>query len=149
VTAAATEPLVHDRRTAELDPQTLLDLLTLRVDVFVVEQRCAYRELDGRDGEPATRHLWIADQGGLPVAYLRLLDDGTARRIGRVVTRPDHRRRGLADRLMCRAVATSVGPWVLEAQAHLEGWYRQRGFARTGDTYVDDGIPHVPMRRQA
>jgi ElaA protein len=146
VTAGPVGP-IHDRRTSELDPETLLRLLELRVDVFVVEQRCAYRELDGRDGEPATRHLWIEDGTGLPAAYLRLLDDGEERRIGRVVSRADRRREGLAGLLMARAVATSDGPWVLDAQSHLEGWYEARGFRRSGDAFVEDGIPHVPMRR--
>lgn len=149
MTAVTGDPVVHDRRTPELEPETLLGLLALRVDVFVVEQQCAYREIDGRDNEAGTRHLWIDDRRGLPVAYLRLLDDGAARRIGRVVTRHDHRRRGLADLLVRRAVATSEAPWVLDAQAHLEGWYEALGFARTGDAYLDDGIPHVPMRRDA
>ncbi|MDI5941947.1 GNAT family N-acetyltransferase, partial [Micromonospora sp. DH15] len=52
---------------AELDARTLHDLLRLRVDVFVVEQRCPYPELDGRDVEPGTRHVWLtraADGGG-------------------------------------------------------------------------------------
>ena len=42
------------------------------VDVFVVEQHCAYPELDGRDLEPGTVHLWVGPDGA-PVAALRLL----------------------------------------------------------------------------
>src|SRR5690606_32451433 len=48
---------------AELTARQLHDLLRLRVDVFVVEQECAYPELDGRDTEPGTQHLW-AEVGG-------------------------------------------------------------------------------------
>ena len=54
---------------SELDAATLYGLLRLRVDVFVVEQKCAYPELDGRDDEPDTRHLWIPDGDGTPLAY--------------------------------------------------------------------------------
>jgi len=59
---------------ADLSARTLHDLLRLRVDVFVVEQACAYPEIDGRDVEPDTRHLWFA-RDGVPVAYLRLLTE--------------------------------------------------------------------------
>ena len=50
-------PAINDRSFDELDAPTLHDILRLRVDVFVVEQACAYPELDGRDVEPATRHI--------------------------------------------------------------------------------------------
>ena len=141
------DPLeLHDRGAVDIDPLELLELLRLRVDVFVVEQACAYHELDGRDGETSTRHLWLSD-GCRPVAYLRLLDDGDARRIGRVATAADRRGEGLAARLVSHALATSAAPWVLDAQSHLEGWYRAFGFEACGDAFVEDGIEHVPMRR--
>lgn len=137
---------IVDRSFAALTASELHDLLRLRVDVFVVEQDCPYPELDGRDDEPGTRHIWLADADG-PTAYLRLLDDGDVRRIGRVVTRADARGDGLAARLVDHAVATSEGPWVLDAQSHLAGWYEVHGFVVTGPEFVEDGIPHVPMRR--
>lgn len=131
---------------AELSAATLYALLRLRVDVFVVEQACAYPELDGRDLEPGTRHLWLED-GGVPVVYLRLLDEGSAHRIGRVATARSHRNRGLAARLVRAALASCDGPVVLDAQAYLVGWYEGCGFVVVGDEYLDDdGIPHVPMR---
>ena len=51
---------------ADLNARTLHDLLKLRIDVFVVEQNCPYPELDGRDVEPGTRHVWLTD-GGAPL----------------------------------------------------------------------------------
>ena len=139
---------VVDRRFTELSAAELHAIVRLRVDVFVVEQACPYPELDGRDDEPTTRHLWVADHAGI-ATYLRLLDDGDARRIGRVVTRADTRRTGLAARLLAHALATSAAPWVLDAQSHLAGWYEAAGFTATGPEFVEDGIPHVPMRRNA
>jgi ElaA protein len=132
---------------ADLNTRTLHDLLKLRVDVFVVEQGCAYPEIDGRDVEPGTRHLWLAREG-TPVAYLRLLSDGGVERIGRVVVARDARGDGHAGRLMAEALEI-VGhrPCVLEAQAHLAGFYKRYGFVVTGPEYLDDGIPHLPMRR--
>ncbi|MFJ9312641.1 GNAT family N-acetyltransferase [Pimelobacter simplex] len=141
---------LHVAAFAELDPATLYALLRLRVDVFVVEQACAYPELDGRDTEPGTRHLWLTqDDDGAPAAYLRVLSepDGSAR-IGRVVVTPAARGGGAAGRLMAAALA-EVGdrPSVLDAQAHLVAFYGRHGYAATGPEYLEDGIPHVPMAR--
>jgi ElaA protein len=134
----------------ELDPPTLYALLSLRVDVFVVEQQCPYREIDGRDLEPGTRHLWLGPSRGEPVAYLRLLTepDGTAR-IGRVCTAATARGAGHSSVLMAAALDL-VGddrPSVLDAQSYLVDFYRRFGFAPIGDEFVEDGIPHVPMHR--
>ncbi|WFE49593.1 GNAT family N-acetyltransferase [Micromonospora sp. WMMD1155] len=133
---------------ADLDARTFHDLLKLRIDVFVVEQNCPYPELDGRDVEDGTRHLWLTDRGA-PLAYLRILadPDGTAR-IGRVVVAPEARGGGHAGRLMTAALEV-VGdrPSVLDAQSHLVGFYQRFGFTVSGPEYVEDGIPHTPMRR--
>src|SRR5215468_9578558 len=91
-------------RFAELDTTTLYRLLKLRVDVFVVEQECAYPELDGRDAEPGTVHVW-AERDGEIAGYLRILDDGTQARIGRVLTAKSARGTGLGGQLMERALA--------------------------------------------
>jgi ElaA protein len=145
------EPHVELRVAAfrELDAATLYALLRLRVDVFVVEQKCAYPELDGRDDEPGTRHLWLT-RDRIPVAYLRLLADPDAERIGRVAVAAAERGAGHGARLMAEAL-TVVGnrPCVLSAQSHLQGFYARHGFVVTGDEYVEDGIAHVPMRREA
>jgi ElaA protein len=133
---------------ADLDARTAYLLWQLRETVFVVEQECAYLDLDGRDLEPETRHLWVEDDGQV-VAYLRLLTepDGGCR-IGRVLTAVSHRGRGLAERLV-RAALDEVGArrCRLDAQAHLEGWYARLGFERCGEDFLEDGIPHVPMQR--
>lgn len=133
----------------DLDVRTAYLLWQLRVDVFVVEQHCVYRELDGRDPAAGTRHVW-AEPDGVPVGYLRVLvePDG-ARRIGRVCVAAPARGHGWADALMSRALE-EVGDLrcVLDAQAHLAGWYARWGFAATGPEFLDDGIPHVPMERR-
>jgi ElaA protein len=155
---------IHNESFADLAPDVLYALLKLRVDVFVVEQACAYPELDGRDTEPGTRHLWVTETGGSspreatagarpaePLAYLRLLaePDGTMR-IGRVVTAPKARGEGHAKRLMAAALeADPAAATVLDAQSHLVGWYSKFGFEPSGAEFLEDGIPHTPMRRAA
>src|SRR4028118_2343930 len=80
----------------DLDVSTLYALLRLRVDVFVVEQQCPYPELDGRDAEPGTLHLW-SDDGGAVLGYLRLLSDPDGTRIGRVCVAMEGRGGGTAE----------------------------------------------------
>jgi ElaA protein len=137
--------ILRSARFAELDPATLYALLRLRVDVFVVEQNCPYPELDGRDAEPATVHLWL-EHNGAPASYLRILADPGAARIGRVCTAAAHRGGGLSGRLVAAALDL-IGdrPSVLDAQAHLVGFYARFGFEVAGERFVEDGIPHVPM----
>ena len=100
--------------------------------MFVVEQRCPYAELDGRDLDPGTVHLHVGPADA-PLAYLRVLTepDGV-RRIGRVCTAPAARGRGLARRLV-EAALQDIGDaaCVLSAQAHLTGLYGGLGFPRT------------------
>ena len=133
----------------ELDPRTAYALWQLRESVFVVEQACPYAELDGRDLEDGTRHVWVSDDGR-PVAYLRVLEDPGQARIGRVLVAASHRGRGLAEVLMSQALEL-VGDRdsALDAQSYLATWYERFGYAVTGPEFLDDGIPHVPMRRTA
>ena len=123
-------------------------ILRLRVDVFVVEQDCAYPELDGRDLEPETVWLWATDDTGAVIATLRVLTDPDGRaRIGRVATAPTARSSGVASELLRRAL-DSIRPEceiVLDAQSYLQPWYERFGFAATGPEFLEDGIPHVPM----
>jgi ElaA protein len=141
------EPRLRQARFAELTPFEVYALCRLRVDVFVVEQECPYPELDGRDLEPATVHLWFESAGEV-AATIRILDDGASRAIGRVATAAGSRGQGLAARLIEEGIALCGDfPITLGAQAHLEGWYERFGFRRSGPGYIEDGIPHVPMRR--
>ncbi|GAA1605647.1 GNAT family N-acetyltransferase [Actinoplanes couchii] len=132
----------------DLDTTTLYEILKLRSEVFVVEQECAYLDPDGRDSEPGTRHLWFERDGKIR-AYLRILSDAEGvERIGRVVTAAEARGAGLGARLLTEAI-TVIGnrPSILDAQAHLSGFYGKFGYVVNGAEYVEDGIPHVPMIR--
>ncbi|HWL36333.1 MAG TPA: GNAT family N-acetyltransferase [Frankiaceae bacterium] len=128
-------------RFADLSPYVLYSALRLRIAVFAVEQHCVYQDLDGRDLEPATWHGWVAD-GDDVVAYLRILDDTV---IGRVVTSPSARGRGLGRLLMTSALERCARPVRIEAQTYLLDWYAAFGFVPRGPEYLEDGIPHTPM----
>lgn len=142
---------IHEASALALPPATLYAILRLRSEVFVVEQDCAYLDLDGRDLEERAVQLWVERPGGVD-ATLRLLWDGPhTARIGRVATAPGARSAGLAARLMRRALELAeAGPAhtvVLDAQSRLEQWYGRFGFARSGPNFLEDGIEHVPMTR--
>jgi len=144
---------VHRAWAADLDPATLYEILRLRIEVFVVEQASPYAELDGRDLESGARHFWLGGNGRPePVlGCLRLLEEpGGDLRIGRLCSARSARGRGLGRQLMAAALA-EVGSsgCVLDAQDHLEGFYRGYGFEPIGPAYDWDGVAHVPMRRAA
>ena len=140
---------VHVGHVADIDPMTLYRILQLRSAVFVVEQNCAFADLDGRDLEQGVRQVWVSRNDQVP-ATLRVLPDPAGWRIGRVVTARGARSDGLGALLLERALALTEGAdVVLDAQAYLEPWYERFGFARCGKPYLEDGIEHVPMLRRA
>ncbi len=132
-------------RWVELDPVTAYQILKLRSDIFVVEQQCAFPDMDGRDLEPTARQLWTSLDDSVVSALRLLLEADGAAQIGRVVTHPPFRGRGLAAALTRRAIEIAGRPIRVRAQAHLADWYARFGFVVSGDGWVEDGIDHVPM----
>lgn len=142
-------PEIRRAAVSEIDPLTLYRILWLRVSVFVVEQKAAYAEVDGRDIEPGAELLWC-EEAGTVLATLRVLRDDAAMRIGRVATAESARGRGYAAELMRAAIerCREMRPGLrihLDGQTHLEHWYGRFGFLRSGSPYEEDGIPHIPM----
>ncbi|WP_449282440.1 GNAT family N-acetyltransferase [Leucobacter sp.] len=142
-------------RTAQgidgIPTRTFYRIAKLRQEVFVVEQDCVYLDLDGRDLEDTTGQLWVEDADGAVAGTVRILDESRQepglRSIGRVVTAPAWRGRGVAAALLDAAIAQCDGnPILIHAQAHLEAWYGRFGFVACGDEFLEDGIPHLPMR---
>ena len=140
-----------------LTAQEFFAIVQLRVDVFVVEQACCYREFDELDQHPGTLHFQLFEAGAL-VAYARLLGcttaagGGSVLKIGRVVTRKDARKRGLGRLLMRRILQFCDHRFPhadveLAAQVAVIGFYSTFGFVVTSEQYIDDGIPHIDMRR--
>jgi ElaA protein len=140
-----------------LSAPELYRVLQLRAEVFVVEQACAFQDLDGRDAQ--AMH-WLGEAANAPgqprlLAYARLLPAGTAfaeASIGRVVTSPVARGSGLGHALMRQSIAElhrlwGVQPIRIGAQAHLQTYYRQHGFEPQGEMYLEDGIDHIEMVR--
>ncbi len=133
---------------SELSTRELYALLSLRVNVFVVEQKCPYPELDGRD--PDALHLWLQDENGIQ-AYLRIMDRGVAGEyvtIGRVIA--VQRRKGLGTRILAEGIRLARERFgaeqiYLEAQVYAKGLYEKQGFRTISEPFLEDGIPHVKM----
>ena len=141
------------KQWGELTTSELYALLKLRTDVFFVEQKVDEEELDNRDQEPTTEHLWIADDAGT-AAYLRLLVDATpehrdARRlVGRVVVRADRRGEGLAQQLFAEVIRLyGHEAMLLHAQEYAAPLYAKSGFVAFGEPYLEAGIRHLSMYR--
>ncbi|RNC92303.1 MAG: GNAT family N-acetyltransferase [Allomuricauda sp.] len=138
------------KKFSELSRKELYDVLALRSEVFVVEQACAYLDVDGKD---AHAHHLLCIENKVLIAYLRLfLEDsnGDNANIGRVVVRSTHRKKGLAIKIMKKAMAfiktqQKGTPIELSAQRYLVKFYGDLGFSVEGDGYLEDGIPHIKM----
>ncbi|SDO43887.1 GNAT family N-acetyltransferase [Phyllobacterium sp. OV277] len=143
---------VDVRGIDEFSPRDLYAMLRMRVDVFIVEQKCPYPELDGKDIEALHLRLFSGDE---LVASARLRQPhgaGSDARIGRVVVSPVHRGKRLGDRLMAEAIAECErrypdSPIALSAQSHLQRFYESFGFLPVSGEYLEDNIPHVDMQR--
>ncbi len=152
-----------------LDTAALFALMKLRVDVFVVEQACAYPELDSTDTAQETIHL-LGFAGDELAAYARAMPAGTHTsehgsttsegermapppiRIGRVVIARPYRGKGLATLLMRQLMSQLQVRFpgrdhCLAAQASVQGFYAALGFDPASDVYLEDGIAHVDMVR--
>ena len=134
---------------ARLPADLLYELLRFRQAIFVVEQACAYPDLDGLDRR--AHHLVLHANGAL-AGYLRLTPHPEEHRvsIGRVAVGPSFRHRGFAGRLMTTALTRCARDYPglavgLSAQIYLTRFYASLGFRAIGQPYDDYGVPHVEM----
>lgn len=130
----------------ELTLTELYEILRVRTEIFVVEQKCPYLEVDGMD--PESLHVFF-EEGGRVVAYLRAFckEPGTAQ-MGRVLTNPHGV--GLGGKLLSEGIAQireKMAPEriYIEAQCYATGFYAREGFVVCSEEFVEDGIPHVAM----
>lgn len=140
----------------ELTLEELYSILELRQRVFVVEQACAYLDLDGADQKAWHLMGWIGSKVPLLAAYSRIFMPGVKFKeasIGRVITHPQVRRGGFGRELMTEAIRRTeilvpATPIRIGAQIHLERFYAGFGFRRDSEPYDEDGIMHIEMLRQ-
>jgi ElaA protein len=143
----------------DLTPHQLYELLQLRTDVFVMEQACAFQDMDGYDHlavhllGTAVEASAVVGQVAPLIAYARLFPAGVKfaeASIGRVITRDTVRGTGLGHLLIREAMASVGALWGVQpirigAQSRLIAYYRQHGFVEVGATYLEDNIDHQDM----
>lgn len=130
----------------ELNKTELYELLKARAEIFVVEQNCAYQDLDDKDYK--SLHIFYEDDGRV-VAYLRAFKkDDEIVQIGRVLTIKHGI--GLGGKLLkegieqIRAIMKPKRIYI-EAQCYATGYYEREGFIVSSEEFLEDGIPHVQM----
>jgi ElaA protein len=137
----------------ELTTTELYTILRLRCEVFVVEQECAFQEMDNYDQQAV--HLMGYDADQELVAYTRLFKPGITydlASIGRVVTSKKVRGTGAGKELMQKSIAMveelfGKGPIKIGAQQYLLKFYTSLGFVQSSEMYLEDNIPHIKMIR--
>jgi len=139
-----------NRRFYQLNNLELYNILQLRNQVFVIEQNCIYQDADGKD--EIAKHIFLKN-GHRIVTYLRVLRAGDYfenSSIGRIVTHPAYRRQGYATQAIFKAIDMICVGWQeryieISAQTYLTNYYTRLGFKKTGEEYLEDGIPHIRM----
>jgi ElaA protein len=138
----------------ELSNGELYDILALRQQVFVLEQKCFYIDLDYFDQKAF--HL-LGKVNGELAAYSRIFapkthyPDGSS--IGRVVTSPKYRKMNLGKSLMQTALTYIEENFekfavIIGAQVYLQKFYESFGFKALDEPYDEDGIMHIKMIKQ-
>lgn len=135
------------KRFDELTTGELYEILKLRVEVFVVEQDCAYQDLDDKD--QCSYHMFLEDEGEV-IAVLRILPENVAfedMAIGRLIVKKTHRGKRISRQLMLKAMDFILNDLQksrirLSGQAYLAEFYEGLGFRKVSDEYLEDGIKH-------
>lgn len=143
-------PKITIKTFNELTIQELYGILKLRSEVFIVEQDCAYQDVDAKDQKALHLMLILIDE---IVGYTRIFNAGDyfeQASIGRVVVQEKHRDKEYGHLLMKESIAVIKNQLnalkiVVSAQTYLQKFYESHGFSKTGKEYLEDGIPHIRM----
>jgi ElaA protein len=139
------------KRFSELSSLEMYEILHLRNEVFIVEQKCPYQDIDDKDKYGF--HLFAKDEKKTICAYLRILDQGQTFdeiSIGRVIIRKDMRGTGLGQKMLLKAIEFIENTLKehkirIAAQAHLQNFYKAVGFIPCSEVFLEDNIPHIEM----
>lgn len=134
----------------ELSNNELVDVFALRTAIFVVEQNCAYQEVDETD-KIAFHVLGVINKELVAVA--RIIAPSQFSKeviIGRVAVKKAFRRQKIADKMMEQCFSFIEQHWkntpiAISAQQYLIDFYANHNFKVEGEGYLEDDIPHVRM----
>ena len=136
---------------SDLSSLELYKILQLRSEVFIVEQNCAYQDLDDKDLKAYHYSGWENEN---IIAYTRLIAKGIsyedAASIGRVVTAQSVRGKSIGRQLMKNSMNEiyclfGEVPIRISAQLYLKKFYESLLFVQQSEVYLEDGIEHISM----
>ena len=136
----------------DLSIHELYAIFQLRSEVFVVEQDCVYQDLDFKD-QKALHVLGV--KNNTIIAYTRIFKPGDYFKeasIGRVVVKDTERKYGYGYDLMNASIQAAQKEFnttkiTISAQLYLKNFYNNLDFKQVGKEYLEDGIPHIEMKR--
>lgn len=131
----------------KLTTQELFNIYKLRIDVFVVEQRCPYHEVD--DIDTISHHIYLQNDNSKILAYCRLYQQNDTYHIGRVIS--SIRRKEYGTQIMKTAIQFAeknlkAHTIIIEAQTYAVEFYEKLGFVEISEPFEEDGIEHVRMK---
>ncbi|MCF0070494.1 GNAT family N-acetyltransferase [Dyadobacter sp. CY261] len=137
----------------ELTNTALYDILRLRSEVFVLEQRCCFLDMDNKDQQ--CHHLSGYRHGKL-LAFARIVPPGLSYEypaIGRIVVSAQGRGAGYGVELLNMSIQKleelyGKVPIRIGAQLYLKRFYESFGFRQSSEIYLEDEIEHIEMTRQ-
>ncbi|QBD86012.1 GNAT family N-acetyltransferase, partial [Clostridium tetani] len=140
----------HVKKFKELRCEEIYKILQIRNEVFIVEQKCAYQDCDGKDKK--SYHLYLEDKGEI-LCYLRILPKKVSYNevsIGRVLVNKNYRGKGIAKEMMIKAINfieknLNEKEIKIQAQCYLFNFYKSLGFKEISNEYLEDNIPHIDM----
>ena len=144
------ETMIEIKKFSELTLDELHEILKLRSEIFIVEQKCAYKDIDGKDLNAI--HI-MEKQNGEIQGYLRVLHAGVSydhASLGRIIVRKEARGKDLGRNIIQTGIDYIADNFpsseiTIGAQAHLMKFYNSLGFQGISEIYLEDGIPHVDM----
>lgn len=121
---------------------------SIRREVFVDEQHVPEpEEFDEFDAAALHLIVYVDEQAA---ATGRIWHDGRGFRIGRLAVRRSFRRQKIGDLvlrlLLYKAFSSGAEEINISAQTYIAAFYRKFGFKKSGEEYMEAGIPHIAMR---
>ena len=135
---------------SDLTKEELYNILSLRSEVFIVEQNCAYQDIDQKD--QFALHVFLKKNNQI-IAYTRIFkpnDYFEYSSIGRVVVLKKERASKIGSQIMSFSIKKikeifNETKIKISAQKYLINFYEKLGFKAIGEEYLEDGIPHIAM----
>lgn len=131
----------------ELNTEELYEILKARAEIFIVEQKINYQDMDNIDYD--SLHCFFMEDNKV-IAYLRAFYENNKDtvKVGRVLTLKHGNELGLElmmksievikEKMQCQKI-------VMNAQKYAVGFYEKFGFKTISDEFLEEGVVHVVM----